>query len=178
MLLNKIPVLDDGYVALLSSALSHVIYKDMLDEFFESKDSKIIHKICYATIAFKAPIFVQLYIAQHGLTLVSTKVGELNAYKPNPGEVGSRDHNTNKEIADDISRTTDALLINPAAYQADGADHFISQLIMPVSTYATFIVGGTLETWQKFYQFKSVPAPIRSYTDAIEQIIKAEWKYV
>ncbi len=178
MLLNKIPVLDDGYVALISSALSHITYNDTVDEFFGAKDHLSLKDIAYAALVFKAPLFVQLHLAQAGLTLVSSRSTEIGAYKPNPGEIGCADHETSKLISDDIARTTDALLINPNAYQADGADKFISQLIMPVSTYATFIVGGTLKQWQEFYQAKNVPAPIKAYKLAVEQIVKAEWKNV
>ena len=66
-------------------------------------------------------------------------------------------------------------MINPNAYQADGCDKFISQIILPISTYATFIVSGSLEKWQKFYQNKNVPAPIKSYATTIEQIVRAEY---
>lgn len=178
MLLNRLPVLDDGYVALISSAVPHVVYRDVTDEFFGAKESLSLRKVCYATLVFKAPIFFHLYLSQHRLTLISTKENSSAAYIPNPGEIGCSEHTTSKDIADDISHTTAALLINPAAYQSDGADRFISQIIMPISTYSTFIVGGTLEEWIKFYQTKGAPAPIRAYAKAVEQIIKAEWKDV
>lgn len=179
MLLNKIPVLDNGYVALISSTLSGQLYQETVDEFMGARDNKRLNKVCYAVLAFKAPIFVQLYLAQHGLTLVSAlENSEITAYKPNPGEIGCTDHADNKNIADDISRTTDTLLLNPKAYQADGADSFMSQLIMPISTYATFLVSGSLETWQSFYQRKTVPNAIKSYVNAVEHIIRAEWKHV
>lgn len=178
MLLNKIPVLDDGYVALISSAVPHVVYRDVIDEYFGAKDTLSLRKVSYATLVFKAPVFFHLYLSQHGLTLISTKENAAGAYKPNPGEIGCQDHATSREIADDISRTTEALLINPAAYRSDGADQFISQIILPISTYSTFIVGGTLEEWIKFYQSKGAPAPIRAYAKAVEQIIKVEWKDV
>lgn len=178
MLLNKIPVLDEGYAALISSSLPHLKYQDVVDEFFGAKDHQQLKTVAYATLAIKSPIFVQLYIAQMGFTLVSSRLNQLAAYKPSVGEIGGKDHNTNMDISDDIARTTEALLINPSAYQADGCEPFISQIILPISTYATFIVGGTLKQWMEFYQNKNVPAPIKAYKNAIEQIIKAEWKNV
>lgn len=178
MLLNKIPVLDKGYVALISSAVPHLVHKELLAEYFEARNSNALKKVCYATLVFKAPIFVQLYLAQNGLTLVSTKVEDVEAYEPNPGEICSGSHDSDVAIASDITRTTAALLINPSAYQSDGSDPFISQIIMPISTYTTFIVGANLEDWQKFYLNKSSPAPIRAYKFATEQIIKAEWHNV
>lgn len=178
MLVSKIPVLDKGYAALLGSTLAHPAYKNVIDELFAARDNKNLDKVCYATILIKAPLFVQLHLAQHGLTMVSTRVAELDAYVPNAGEVGAKDHAVSKDIADDIQRTTDALLINPAAYKADGCDPSVAQNILPISTYATSILGGSLEQWKAFYQYKSVPAAIRAYADTIEQIIKAEWKHV
>lgn len=178
MLLNKLPVLDNGYVALIDSTLPHKRYESVVDEFFRATPIPAIHKLCHAVIVFKAPLFVQLHLAQHGLTLVSTRVQEAEAYVPSVGEVGSDSHEINKMISEDMANTTEALLINPKAYQSDGCDPFISQVMMPVSSYATFLVCGSLEAWQKFYNTKSVPAPIRSYASAVEQIIKAEWKHV
>lgn len=178
MLLNKLPVLDNGYVALIDSTMPHKRYEAVVDEFYRATSTPALHKLCHAVLVFKAPLFVQLHLAQHGLALVSTRVQESEAYVPSIGEIGCSSHENNKLISEDISRTTEALLINPKAYQTDGCDPFISQVIMPVSSYATFLVGGTLEMWQKFYNTKSVPAPIKSYASAVEQLIKAEWKHV
>lgn len=183
MLLNKIPVLDQGYVALISSAMSHKVYSDTVDEFFGAVDNVSLHRLSFATLVFKAPLFVQMHLGQHGVKIVHARPANqssdsLGAYLPNHGEIAGPDLESNRAIADDIERTTAALLINPASYRADGADRFISQIILPISTYTTFLVGATLEDWQKFYRMKSVPTPIRSYADAVEQIIKAEWKNV
>jgi hypothetical protein len=178
MLLNKLPVLDNGYVALIDSVMPHKQYQAVVDEFYNATDTAALHKLCYAIIVFKAPLFVQLHLAQHGLTLVSTKIKDNEAYVPSIGEIGCSNHETNKLISEDMSRTTEALLINPSAYQADGCDAFLSQVILPISSYATFLVGGSLEIWQKFYNTKSVPMPIKSYASAVEQLIKVEWKHV
>lgn len=176
MLLNQIPVLDSGFVALIDSTMPFKKYESVIDAYYRSTDSPAVRKLCYAIVVFKAPLFVQLHLAQHGLVMVSTRAQDHEAYKPSIGEIGTNSHEMNKTISEDISRTTEALLINPRAYQADGCDQFISQVIMPVSSYATFLVGGPLESWQKFYKTKNVPLPIRSYADAVEQIILAEWK--
>lgn len=177
MLLNKIPVLDHGYVALISSTLPAQTHSDVVDEFFKAQARDELNSVCFAVVAIKAPIFTTLVLSQYGFTLVPTRHDALQAYQPSVGEIGSPDLETNRLISEDIARTSEALLINPSAYAADGADKFISQIIMPVSTYSTFIVGGSLEQWQKFYKKKNVPAPIRAYADAIEQVIKAEWRH-
>ena len=70
MLLNKIPVLDNGYVALIDSTMPFKRYEAVVDEFYTSTDNPVLKKLCYAVMAFKAPLFVQLHLAQHGLVMV------------------------------------------------------------------------------------------------------------
>lgn len=178
MLLNEIPVLDKGYVALIDGSMGTAKYKQIIDHFYGAVDSPHLKKMCYAVLAFKAPIFVQMHLAQHGLTMLGTKLSTNDAYVPSIGEINSSSLENNKLISDDISRTTDALLINPSAYQTDGCDKFISQVIMPVSSYTTFIVGGTIDAWRGFYKNKSVPAPIRAYANTVKDIIESEWRDV
>lgn len=178
MLLNKIPCLDKGYVALISSMNDSKRLKEMGLEFFgtEAISQKTL-SLGQATMVFKCPIFVQVFLSQFAFTIVSTKNSEeLEAYCPSPGEIGCKEHETNRLISDDIERTSAALLINPKAYQADGCDRFISQLIMPVSTYTTILVSGSHEQWVKFCKQGQLPAPIESYRLAVTQIMNAEWK--
>lgn len=177
MLLNKLPCLDKGYVALISSANDSTRLEDVRAEFLPHLPT--IEKLMPTgamTLVFKCPLFVQIHISQYGFKILHTKPGNVEAYLPNVGEIGSPDLETNRLIADDIFRTTDALLINPRAYQGDGCDRFISQILMPISTYTTILVYGTTETWKAFYTQTGLPAPIESYRAAVEQIYKAEWK--
>jgi len=173
--MNKLPVLDDGYVTLLSSTIPNKKYKDVLDNFFQATPTESLRQACFLVMAIRCPIFVQLIFAQHGLTLISTRDNKLTTYRPNAGEIGGSDHANNKMIAEDIAATSEALTVNPNAYQADGCDKFISQIILPISTYSTFIVSGTLDKWQKFYTNQNVPAPIKSYAMVIEQVVRAEY---
>lgn|GEM_PF-3986920 len=176
MLLNKIPCLDKGYVALISSACNGVRLNEVRDEYFGAHDTPALKKFGYMTVAFKCPLFVQTNLSQFNLAILPGRAVELEAYVPNAGEIGSRDRQLNEEIADDISRTTDALLINPRAYIADGADRFVAQILTPVSCYTTLIVGGTYNEWLQYIQQRSVPAPLISYINGIKQIMDAEWK--
>lgn len=176
MLLNKIPCLDKGYVALISSACNSTRLNEVRDEYFGAHDTPALKKFAYMTVVFKCPLFVQTNLSQFGLTIVPARIPELEAYVPNAGEIGGRDRQLNEDIADDISRTTDALMINPKAYISDGADRFIAQVLTPISCYTTLIIGGSYNDWQQYIQQKSVPAPLVSYINAVKQIMDAEWK--
>lgn len=177
MLLNKIPVLDKGYVALLDSTCPTKLYRSVVDEFFGATDTPQLAKICNAVLVIKAPIFVQLHLAQHGLTMVNTVKNDNDAYVPSLGDIGAAELQLGRDIQDDMQRTTDALLINPESYREDGANKFVSQILMPVSTYTTFIVSGSVETWKKFYKNNSIPGPIKAYAEVVASIIQSEWHY-
>jgi len=177
MLLNKIPCLDKGYVAYVNSANNSKQLVEMALEFFRSTDTTPLRHMANLTLVIKCPLFVQLNLAKFDLRVVMTPLfTEPEAYVPNAGEIGGQDRQTNELIADDIGRTSEALLINPKAYQADGCDRFVSQILSPISTYTTLIVHGTHAEWQKFCVQNNSPAPLDSYKAAVKQILDMEWR--
>jgi len=101
---------------------------------------------------------------------------KVDAFTPDLTDIGSPDRETNQLIADDILRTTEALLINPNAYQEDGCDKFISQVLTPISVYNELIVDGELAEWIKFLTQENCPKPVQAYQNAIRSIINNEWK--
>lgn len=145
-------------------------------EFFKRTDQAFLHEVSTLTLAIKCPLFVQLRLSTFDLTIIQTPNTELEAYVPNVGEIGTSDHNINKEISQDIEQTTAALLINPMAYQKDGCDKFASQVIMPVSTYTTLIVHGSYNEWRRFCHQTGTPSGIKAYADAVQQIMTMEWR--
>jgi hypothetical protein len=97
-------------------------------------------------------------------------------YLPNVGEIGSPDSQTNKEISESITATSNALMHNPKAYQEDGANRFISQVLTPINTYTTILVSGSYNDWKRFCNQQGVPMPIKAYIKVITQIMNAEWR--
>ena len=177
MLLSKIPVLDKGYVALIDSCNTTAKLREMGQEFFGGEYPTSLEELGSMTVVMKCPLFVQLALTKYNLKVVNVNnTGTLEAYIPNAGEIRARERLDAEAIADDISRTTDALLINPKAYQADGCDRFISQLTTPINTYTKIIVSGSYSEWCKLAYESKLPGPIKAFSNAIAQIIEAEWK--
>jgi hypothetical protein len=146
-------------------------------EFFRSKDTTPLRDIANMTLIIKCPLFVQLNLSKFNLKVITApQLGEPEAYAPNAGEIGGEDRSTNELIADDILRTSEALMINPKAYQTDGCDRFMSQILYPISTYTTLIVQGTHAEWVKFCIQSNPPTPVQSYQTAVKQIIEMEWR--
>lgn len=177
MLLNKIPVLDKGYVALIDSCNTTSKLRDIGAEFYGGEYPTSLEALGSMTVAIKCPLFFQLAISKYNFKVIdANNSGALEAYKPNPGEIGAPDRLDATAIADDISRTTDALLINPRAYQADGCDRFVSQLTTPINVYTTLIVSGSYSEWCKLAYQTKLPGVIEAFSVALQQIIESEWK--
>ena len=124
----------------------------------------------------RCPVWFQLRLSLSSLTIVGAPNTPMEAYLPNTGEIGTKDKSTNDAISEDISRTTAALLMNPKAYKADGADNFISQVMTPMNVYTTLLVSGTLAEWRELIGHAG-PAPMEAYLIAIRQIINVEWAH-
>ena len=182
MLLSKIPVLDKGYVALISSCNANEALTNIKDEFFGGEllnkaDTEIITSMANMTLAIKCPLFVQLNLAKFGLTILTAKQEAVEAYVPNETEIKGKDLQTNRVIAENMRRTTEALLINPLAYQKDGCDKFVSQIMSPVSVYNTLIVHGTLKQWMSFCEQEKLPNPIEAYRSTVTDMVTAVWAF-
>ena len=176
MLLNKIPVLDKGYVALIDSSNTTKKLREIDQEFFGGEYPTVLEELGTLTLVLKCPIFIQLALSKYQFKIITARSSkELEAYVPLAHEIGSPDRQLNADIADDIERTTAALMINPKAYQADGADKFISQIITPINIYTTLVVHGSYNEWCKFIGAKS-SSLIEAYGSAVQQILEAEWK--
>ena len=176
MLLNKLPCLDKGFVAYLDSSCNSTKLKDVAIELFKKTDGKFLYEISTLTLVIKCPLFVQLNLSQFNLKIITAPTSEIEAYCPSVGEIQSPDHSMNKVISDDIERTTEALLINPKAYQADGCNRFISQVLTPISVYTTLVVCGSYNEWKRFSTQSNTPVAIVPYSNAVQQILTMEWK--
>lgn len=179
ILLNKIPVLDKGFVAQFDSSCSGNKLNEIAVEYFKQLDGKFLADISSLTLLVKCPLFIQLNFSTFGfkvVTLPYTNEEAIDAYLPNVGEIGSPDLETSRDISDDIARTSSALLMNHKAYRADKCDNFIAQVVTPINVYTTILVHGWYNDWCKFVSQPNAPSPIAAYMDAINQILKAEWR--
>ena len=177
MLLSRIPTLDKGFVALIDSSVTLSKLKEVGLEFFGGEYPTSLEKFGSLTVAMKCPLFVQLNLSKFSLKMITaSSSSSVEAYVPNAIEIKASDVPTSELISNDISRTTEALLLNPTAYQADGCDTFTSQVITPINVYTTLIIQGDYDEWCKFAYQDKVPNAIKAYSIAIQQIIKSEWK--
>lgn len=176
MLLNKLPCLDLGYVAHLSTSCTSEKLNDVAMEFFKQDNSQFLRELSTLTLAVKCPLFIQLMLSTYDFKILSTPVTEIECYIPNVGEINANNLQVGQEILSNIKAASDALHINPKAFQADGCDKYISQVLTPLNTYTTLIVHGSYNEWKRFCNQQKVSAPVKSYIKAVTQIMNMEWR--
>jgi len=179
ILLNKVPVLDKGFVATYDTSCNSTKLNELAVEFYKRLDGKFLCENSSLTVMMKCPLFIQLNLSQFNLRITNLpNIGsdELECYCPNAGEIGSGDFQVGIDISEDMKRTSSALLMNHKAYQADGCDRFMSQILTPINTYTTILVHGLYNDWSRFISQNNAPAPIAAYIIAVGQLLKAEWQ--
>lgn len=174
-MLNKVPVLDKGFVAMFSRSMGEEDVRNARNILYRNRGSEAFTDEIHVHLYIKSPIFVQLSLGSKNISWKNSTEGATEAYIPNINEIRGRDLESSELIAEDIKQTTEALLLNPKAYQADACDIFISQTIVPISVYNTYLASASLSQWIKYIKQESLPGPINEYRKAILGILKAEW---
>jgi hypothetical protein len=179
ILLNRIPCLDKGWVATYDTSCNSEKLNELAVEFYKRLDGGFLKENSSLAVIMKCPLFIQLNLSQFNLRVTNLpNIGsdELESYYPNVGEISGTDLRTSQDIADDMVRTSAALLMNHKAYQADGCNRFLSQILTPINTYTTILVNGMYNDWSRFISQSGAPAPIAAYMVAVDQLLKAEWR--
>lgn len=174
-MLNKISVLDKGYVAMLPNVLSLNQIRQLVQKGYDI--DKIANSI-HIHMEIKCPLFVKIMLPEFGITTITRKHIKTELFVPTISEVTANTLDISKEIADDIKATSEALMINPKAYQHDGCDRFVSQVNSPLALYNTLIANGNFNNWLRLIKHSTFPKLIEEYRKAIEDQILAEYQEV
>lgn len=178
MLLNKLNVSGNGFVALLESSGNGRLLQSIQDEYFSTKVNLRLLELSTATLVIKCPLFVQLNLSQCGLDIISTPTKEIEAYVPDLSEITANDLEDRNAIAEYLKITTEALLLNQKGLPMDGADNFVSQILTPISVYSEIIVTGNIRKWINFTKQRKLPLQVEAYRLQVEAILINEWKNI
>jgi hypothetical protein len=174
MLLNQVPVLDKGFVSLVSTANKGNVIKELEDAFVRKSCPALI-EMATATLIVKCPLFVQLNLAKFNFCSVNLPVDEVELFLPTEETIDAKTTEDNVEFKEYIHRTSEALIQATKGLIEDGCNRFAAQTITPISTYTTSIVHGKLRNWLKFVKQEDLPKPIELYRGVVEQILTTEW---
>lgn len=175
MVLNKVKVLDKGFVAPLSSNITGKQLQQIQDEYFRTKVNMKLLNLCSATIVIKCPLFVQLNLSQYGLNIVSTPSDDVEAFIPDLTMIEGDSLEDRQHLHQYIKATTEALILNQKGMPMDGADELTAQMLTPINTYNEIIVHGGLREWINFLNQKKLPDAIEKYRSTVFDILRADW---
>lgn len=176
MLLNKLNVLDKGFVALIDSSGNAKLLQELQDHYFKTKVNMKLLELCSATLVIKCPLFVQMNLSQFGFTVVNTPSDEVEAYIPDISSVSAETLEDRQRMVNYIQATTEALLLNHKGFSMDGADSFTSQMLTPINVYNELIVSGNIRQWVNYLNQRNLPKPLFSFQETVENCLLAEWK--
>lgn len=167
-----IRVLDKGHVILRQPDFSKSDIRALRKNGY---DTKRLQKHIYVSLIVKAPMFVKMMFPEFGLITLTNNKSKLEVFEPTMSDVKAETPTIGQEIADDIKATSQALLINPKAYRADGCERSVSQINTPIALYNSFIVSGFLSNWNELISHNSFQPLIEDYREAIHSLIIAEY---
>ena len=174
--LNKITVLDNGWVALLSASCTGNIIKEIQTYYYDIKPNRAIAAIPHATLVVRCPLFVQLYLANFDLTLRQLKgLKEKQLYVPTEVDIGAPELKDSISIRDHIKQTLEALVVSSEGYKMDGCNASAAQVVLPVSVYSDIMLSGSMAQWIEVLSHKTTTPQINQYKAVICNILLAEW---
>lgn len=176
MQLNKINVLDKGFVALLESTGNSTMLQNIQDEYFRARVNMDLINLSSFTFIIKCPLFIQLNLGKYDFDIISLPSKEIEAYIPDVSMVKADTLEDRERVVQYIKSTTEALILNHKGLPMDGVDEFTAQLLTPISVYNKIIIKGSLKQWIKFLRQKKMPREIQVYQEAISDTIKVDMK--
>ena len=176
MLLNKLNVLDKGFVAPLDFSCNGKTLQEIQDHYFKARANLKLLEIANATLVIKCPLFVQLNLSQYGLNIIITPSNNVEAYIPDISMIEGESLEDRESIVQYIKITTDALILNHQGIVMDGGSKFTAQLLTPITVYNEMIVHGKLNNWLNFLRQKQLPKELEIYRRSVQDVLSAEWR--
>jgi hypothetical protein len=178
MLLNKLNVLDKGFVAPVAFTGNGKLLQDLQDHYFKTRANLKLLDISSAVLVIKCPLFVQLNLSQYGLNIITTPSDNVEAYIPDISMIEGESLEDRQEIARYIELTTEALILNHKGMAMDGSSRFTAQLLTPITVYNELVVSGKLVNWLQFLKQRQLPKELELYRKSVEDILSVEWRNI
>jgi len=172
-------VLDKGEVRILGAAPSGEELYRLMYSFYRGQGNSGLLDMGHLVVYVRAPIFVCLYFAQYLKIFPSKNDTRVDLYIPSEAEIGAVSLERRQDICDSIKESMQTQVSNSQMYSFDGCDSNVSQIVLPVATYATYIMCGSITNWlQATSVNKAAPAAIEAYKREVQLLIESEYATV
>jgi hypothetical protein len=176
--MSKIPVLDGGYVRLISCSPPFEEYRKILASHFRNNLTWSILDISSITLEIKCPYFILIPLVSSGMKAVAYPRQPDEAFTPSIDYIKSGSLENDKDISESMKMTIDSLMLNKRAYMHDGCDPFISSITTPVSCFWEGIIYAKTVDWVRFISSKNLHTVVNLYQKSIENAISTEYKNI
>lgn len=176
--LNRIPVLDHGYVRPVGFCPSSSDLDKLRSSHFRNTYPASILDMTSVVLEIRCPYFILIPLVSAGVRASSSMSSAEIAYSPTVDRINSGKLESDREISESMKMTIESLMINQKAYVHDGCNHFVAALTTPVAAYWEGVLQGSLPTWIRFYGAKGLHPLVGEYQRTISQIISSEYKNI
>lgn len=176
-LLDKIPLLDHGYVRLQNASPSHSNLEEIRKRAY--KGTMVAHHfdLPYVHVEICCPYAILLTLVSSGLTALPYQ--DMNrelAFLPDAGNIRSGTLADDMAISDHIKTTVESTMLNQQAYAKDNCDRAIATLTTPLAAYWEGVIHGKLSSFLRFTESKHQPRIIQVYQEGVRNSISLEYK--
>ena len=172
-------VLDKGEVRILGAAPSGEELYKLIYSHYRGHGNPSLLTIGHISLYVRAPIFVCLYFAQYLKIFPSKNDNRVELYIPSEAEIGAISLEKRKNIQFSIKESMQTQVSNSQMYSFDGCDTNVSQIVLPVATYATYIMTGSIKEWlQATNPNQAAPNAIEAYKKEVQLLVYSEYSTV
>lgn len=176
--LNRLPVLDHGYVSLISCSPTYSEHKSIMSSLFRNRLSMQSVDMVYVHLHIKCPYFILIPMVSSGIRCVSSANQAGDAFCPTIEYVSSGSSSNDRDISESMKMTIESLMINQKAYIHDGCNAFIASVTTPVAAYWEGVMYASLTEWCRFILAKDLHSVVKQYQKTIHDSISTEYKNI
>jgi hypothetical protein len=172
--LNAITTLTDGWVRLVSAAPSSKEMVQFSEWYSKPANSSTVMDIISIVIEMKIPAIMLISMGRLNYIL-HPRESLTDAWVPTESDIQAKCLETSRSIAASVEMTIGAQLSNKDMYTLDGCNSWIARTTMPLSSFVTATVYGTIGMWAEFCTAAGTHPAVKAYQNTISSIISAEY---
>ena len=169
--LNKLPVLDHGYVSLISCSPSYSDHTDIRSSLFRNRLTAQSIDMVYVHLEVKCPYFILIPMVSSGIRCASSVSQASDAFCPTLDMVASGSTANDRDISESMKMTVESLMLNQKSYVHDGCNAFVASITTPVAAYWEGVMYASMTEWSRFMFAKDLHPIVKQYQKTIYETV-------
>jgi hypothetical protein len=174
--LNRLPVLDHGYVSLMSCSPSYSDHLEIRSSMFRNRLTSQAIDMIYVHLQVKCPYFILIPMVSSGIRCTSSVSQASDAFCPTVDMIASGSTANDRDISESMKMTVESLMLNQKSYVHDGCNAFVASVTTPVSAYWEGVMYASMGEWSRFMFAKDLHPIVKQYQRAVHDAVSIEYK--